>query len=85
MNMGWKRSLLDKRERGEGLRGKQVRVIQGPTLKLIKGHGNWRQKSVAAGAVMEGRRPPNTRKKTSLLAEETLSSSSLGQAVEAWG
>lgn len=62
MNMGWKRSLLDKRERGEGLHGKQVRVIQGPTLKLMKGHGNWRQKSVAAGAVMEGRRPPNTRK-----------------------
>ena len=36
------RSLLYKRERGEGLHGKQVQVIQGPTLKLIKGHGNWR-------------------------------------------
>lgn len=78
--MGWKRSLLDKRERGEGLRGKQVQVIQGPTLKLIIGD------IVCSCRVGDGgRKAPKHQKKASLLAEETLSSSSPGQAVEARG
>lgn len=66
---------------GEGLVGKQVQVVLGFTLKLIK--GPWKLESnvaVVTGVVMEGGRPSNARK-TPMQAEERLSSFPLGRSV----
>lgn len=50
MNVGWKWSLLEKRDGGRGVGRGRLRWETGadgtgpPTLKLIKGHGNWRHR-----------------------------------------